>query len=239
MIPARYQSTRLPGKPLLPIAGRPLIEHVYRRTQRVRAISTVLVATDDVRVQQAVEDFGGRCVMTRADHESGTDRLAELAASLTCDIVVNVQGDEPLIEPDMIAASLSPFDDPAVLMTTLRRPLESPDEHANPNVVKVVVDARGDALLFSRAPIPWARDEPGHLAPEVTFKHIGLYAYRRAFLLTVAGLSRTPLERTERLEQLRVLEHGYRIRTVLTALDSIGVDTPADLARVRARLEPA
>lgn len=239
IIPARYHSTRLPGKSLIPIAGRPLIEHVYRRTRALTAIDAVLVATDDERIRHAVESFGGQCVMTRADHQSGTDRVAEVAATLSCDIVVNVQGDEPLIEPSMIAASLTPFAETGVVMTTLRRPLESSDDLSNANVVKVVVDLSGDALLFSRAPVPWARDATGHFAPASTFKHIGLYAYRREFLLKLAALPPTPLEQAECLEQLRVLEHGYRIRTVETSLDSIGVDTPADLARVRARLEPA
>ncbi len=239
IIPARYQSTRLPGKALVPIAGRPLIEHVYRRASQVPALTRVMVATDDERIQRAVEAFGGTCVMTRRDHPSGTDRLAEVAASLTCDIVVNVQGDEPLIEPDMIAASLRPFADASVRMTTLRRMIASVEDLTNPHVVKVVVDTHGDALLFSRAPIPWNRDAPSHFARALTFKHIGVYAYRRDFLLHVAALPPTPLERAEHLEQMRVLEHGYRIRTVETTLDSIGVDTPADLARVREQLEPA
>jgi 3-deoxy-manno-octulosonate cytidylyltransferase (CMP-KDO synthetase) len=237
IIPARYHSTRLPGKALLPLAGRPLIEHVYRRAARVGAVQRVLVATDDERIKAAVEAFGGESVMTDAGHRSGTDRLAEAAAAIPCDVVVNVQGDEPLIDPRMIAEALEPFADPSVQMTTLRRRLESPDDLRAPDVVKVVVDARGDALYFSRAPIPWARDLPGHFAPGLTCKHIGLYAYRREFLLTLARLPPTPLEEAESLEQLRALEHGYRIRTVETAFDSTGVDTPADLARARAQLE--
>lgn len=236
IIPARYQSTRLPGKALAPLAGRPLVEHVYRRAAAVPGIARVLVATDDRRIQTAVEAFGGECVMTDPGHRSGTDRLAEVARTLTCDVIVNVQGDEPLIEPAMIAAALTPMSDPDVRMATLRRRLDESDLR-NPNVVKVVVDRRGDALYFSRAPIPWARDAAGQFAPQSTFKHVGLYVYRRDFLITVAGLSPTPLEQAESLEQLRVLEHGYRIRTVETTLDSIGVDTPDDLARVRARLE--
>lgn len=237
IIPARYQSTRLPGKPLIALAGRPLIEHVYRRAAQVPGIQRVLVATDDARILAAVDAFGGECVMTDPSHRSGTDRLAEVARGLDCEVVVNVQGDEPLIDPAMIAGALAPMADPAVMMATLRRRLASVEELNNPNVVKVVVDSRGDALYFSRAPIPWARDAANHLAPGPTFKHIGLYVYRREFLLTVAGLSPTPLEQAESLEQLRVLEHGYRIRTVETTLDSIGVDTPDDLARVRAHLE--
>lgn len=237
IIPARYHSTRLPGKPLASLAGRPLIEHVYRRAAAARGLSRVVVATDDARIRDAVEAFGGEAVLTSPAHRTGTDRVAEVAAGLDCALVVNVQGDEPLLEPAMIQAALAPFTDEAVQMATLRRRLDDPGALADPAVVKVVVDARGDALYFSRAPIPWARDAAGHFAPAATFKHIGLYVYRRQFLLRLAALEPTPLECAECLEQLRALEHGYRIRTVETPFDSIGVDTPADLARVRARLE--
>jgi 3-deoxy-manno-octulosonate cytidylyltransferase (CMP-KDO synthetase) len=237
IIPARFHSTRLPGKPLVPIDGRPLVEHVYRRAAQVPGISRVLVATDDERIVAAVAAFGGECLMTHADHRSGTDRVAEAARAIPCDIIVNVQGDEPLIAPEMISAALEPFSDPDVCMTTLRRPLDSPEDLRNPHVVKVVVDARGDALYFSRAPIPWGRDVADHFVPGSTFKHIGLYGYRRDFLLALSAWPPTPLELAEALEQLRVLEHGYRIRTVETMLDSIGVDTPEDLARVRAQYE--
>ena len=237
IIPARYQSSRFPGKALALLDGRPLIEHVYRRTSQVRAIARVLVATDDDRIRQAVEGFGGAAIMTSPRHPSGTDRLAEVARHLDCDIVVNVQGDEPAIEPAMIECALEPFRDPTVVMGTVRRRLSSPDELSNPHVVKVVVDGNGDALYFSRAPIPWARDADGHFAPGATFKHIGLYVYRREFLLTFASLAATPLEQAESLEQLRALEHGFRIRTVETPYDSVGVDTPDDLERVRERFE--
>lgn len=237
IIPARYQSTRLPGKPLLLIAGRPLVEHVYRRAASVPGIARVIVATDDERIRDAVHAFGGDCVLTSPAHRSGTDRLAEVAASLTCDLVVNVQGDEPLIEPAMITAGLSAFDDPDVRIATLRRRLKSPEELTNPNVVKVVVDLQGDALYFSRAPIPWARDAAAHFAPGSTFKHIGLYLYRRDFLLAFASWPPTPLEQAESLEQLRPIERGYRIRTVETPHDSVGVDTPEDLALVRQHFE--
>jgi 3-deoxy-manno-octulosonate cytidylyltransferase (CMP-KDO synthetase) len=237
IIPARYHSTRLPGKPLVSLAGRPLIEHVYRRAARVPGVSSVVVATDDHRIAAAVDAFGGACRMTDPGHRSGTDRLAEVASTLACDLVVNVQGDEPFIDPGAIASALAPFDEPGVQMTTLRRPLATPAEFDDPNVVKVVVDARGDALYFSRAPIPWARDAADHFAEGPTAKHIGLYVYRRDFLLTFASLPPGPLERAESLEQLRALEHGYRIRTVVTAHDSVGVDTPDDLARARRHLE--
>jgi 3-deoxy-manno-octulosonate cytidylyltransferase (CMP-KDO synthetase) len=211
-----------------------MVEHVYRRAAEARGVSRVIVATDDDRVSATVRAFGGEAVMTNAAHRSGTDRLAEVAAGLDCDLIVNVQGDEPLIEPTAIVQAISAFDaGPSLQMTTLRRRLESIDEFLSPSVVKVVVDRRGDALYFSRAPVPYGRNVATHLVPACTFKHIGLYVYRRDFLLTVAGLDPTPLEVAEALEQLRVLEHGYSIRTVETEYDSIGVDTPDDLAHVR------
>lgn len=192
-----------------------------------------MVATDDARIADAVRAFGGEARMTRVEHRSGTDRLAEVAATLTCDVVVNVQGDEPLIEPTMIAQAIEPFDDPGVSLTTLRRRLSAPDEYRSPHVVKVVVDRHDFALYFSRAPIPHWRDGHGEQVPHSCFKHIGLYAYRRATLLELADLAPTPLELLESLEQLRALEHGYRMKAVETTFDSIGVDTPADLERVR------
>ncbi len=241
MIPARYASTRLPGKPLIDLGGLPMIVRVVEQARRTPGISDVVVATDDTRVRDAVEAHGGIAVMTRADHRSGTDRLAEVAASLTCDIVVNVQGDEPLIDPSMIAQALAPFANPAVEMTTLCRRLTDVEEFLNPNVVKAVVGQDGFALYFSRAAVPFDRaaaGPPGRHAevPPLAFKHIGLYAYRRATVLRLAALAPTALEETEMLEQLRALEHGIRIKVVQTELDSIGVDTEADVARVRALL---
>jgi 3-deoxy-manno-octulosonate cytidylyltransferase (CMP-KDO synthetase) len=213
-----------------------MIEHVYRRAEASRAVDAVIVATDDERIRAAVERFGGTAVMTSPAHRSGTDRLAEVAASLDCALVVNVQGDEPLLEPRMIDEAVAPFDDPSVVMATLRRRLSGADEYSNPNVVKVVVDCHDVALYFSRAPIPHWRDGQGP-PPEGVYAHVGLYVYRRDFLVTLAGLPQTTLEQTEMLEQLRALEHGYRIKAVETTADSVGVDTPADLERVRARLE--
>lgn len=231
IIPARYQSTRLPGKALADIGGHPMIELVYRRTAAARAISSVIVATDDERIFRAVERFGGTARMTSASHVSGTDRLAEVAAGLDCDIVVNVQGDEPLIEPQMIDEAVAPFAaDPALMMSTLRRRIADAAELHNPNVTKVVVDRDDYALYFSRAPIPFVRDG-APAAP--AWRHVGLYAYRRACLLHLAGLPPTALEQSEALEQLRALEHGIRIKAMETAFDSIGVDTPDDLERVR------
>lgn len=231
IIPARYGSTRLPGKALLDVSGCPLIEHVYRRTRLAPSLASVLVATDDERIRAAVERFGGAVRMTAATHRTGTDRLAEVAADLSCDVVVNVQGDEPLIEPAMIEEVIAPFaTDPSIVMTTVRRRIEHRAEWLDPNVVKVVTDARDNALYFSRAPIPSAfTGDPDAFG----FKHIGLYGYRRDFLLTFARLEPTPLEQRERLEQLRALEHGYAIKALETAHDSIGVDTWDDLERVR------
>lgn len=235
IIPARFQSTRLPGKALAEIAGRPMIEHVYRRASAARTISSVIVATDDRRIVDAVERFGGRAVMTSPAHQSGTDRLAEVAATLDCDLVVNVQGDEPLLEPEMIDQAVAPFaDDASLMMSTLRRRIDDPADLQNPHVTKVVVDGDGFALYFSRAPIPYTR--PGQ--PEApAWRHVGLYVYRRACLLQLARLPQTALERAEALEQLRALEHGIRIRAVETAHDTIGVDTPDDLDRVRRVLD--
>ena len=217
-----------------------MIEHVYRRAAEARGVDAVVVATDDARIAGAVAGFGGVARMTRATHRTGTDRIAELAAELACEIIVNVQGDEPLVEPRMIEELLSPFTaDAAVDMSTLRRPIADPADYTNPNVVKVVADARGDALYFSRAAIPFFRVTSevaarAAAAPGLqACKHIGLYAYRRSFVLALARLPQTPLEIAESLEQLRALEHGFRIRTVETRFDSIGVDTPEDLERVR------
>jgi 3-deoxy-manno-octulosonate cytidylyltransferase (CMP-KDO synthetase) len=230
VIPARYASTRFPGKPLADLGGRPLIEHVYRRVTECRLIGTVIVATDDARIQEAVTGFGGRAQMTHADHVSGTDRVAEVARGLDCDLVVNVQGDEPLIAPDMIEDALTPFADPAVHVTTLRRRIDDPADYLDPHVCKVVVDRGGHALYFSRTPIPYRRDCGAALE---AWKHVGLYAYRRKCLLDFARMPPTPLERIEALEQLRALENGIRITVVETRHDAVGVDTPEDLERVR------
>jgi 3-deoxy-manno-octulosonate cytidylyltransferase (CMP-KDO synthetase) len=232
VIPARFASSRFPGKPLAEIDGRPMIEHVYRRAQACPAVTHVIVATDDLRIAAAVNKFGGDVRLTRDDHRSGTDRTAEVAAAIDADIIVNVQGDEPLIDPRSIAEAVAPFStDPSLPMCTLYRRIEDPAELSNPNVVKIVLDRGGFALYFSRAPIPHARDPRGGWPP--LYRHIGLYAYRRSTLLVLAALEPTPLERTESLEQLRALEHGIRIKAVETAHDSMGVDTPEDLEQVR------
>ncbi len=209
-----------------------MIEHVYRRAHACAAVARVIVATDDLRIAEAVQRFGGEVRLTRADHQSGTDRLAEVAASLECDVIVNVQGDEPLIDPGAIAEAVAPFaGDPSLSMTTLYRRIENPAELTNPHIVKVVVDRAGYALYFSRAPIPYAHDPRSGWPP--LYRHIGLYAYRRSALLVLATLDPTPLERAESLEQLRALEHGIRIKALETSYDSISVDTPEDLDQVR------
>jgi 3-deoxy-manno-octulosonate cytidylyltransferase (CMP-KDO synthetase) len=250
IIPARYASIRFPGKALVDIAGRPMIEHVYRRAAASRNVDAVFVATDDPRIADSVKRFGGEARMTSPDHRTGTDRLAEVAAELDCDLVVNVQGDEPLIEPDSIDEAIEPFEsDPDLLMSTLCTRLQDllgDDNPINdPNIVKVVRDLRGFALYFSRAMIPFRRGSSDQLATSPgrldsrrspgmgPYKHIGLYVYRREFLLRIASLESTPLERAESLEQLRVLEHGFPIKVIETKHDSIGVDTPEDLERVR------
>ena len=211
-----------------------MIARVYDRVCATPGLAQVLVATDDRRVHDAMLRHGGLCRMTRDDHRSGTDRLAEVAETLACDLIVNVQGDEPLIEPAMIAEAIAPFaTDPTLQMSTLCRRLDDEREFHDPNLVKVVVGLDGFALYFSRAPIPYRRATANQGVPPRAFKHIGMYVYRRDTLLTLARLAPTPLEDAEMLEQLRALEHGIRIKAVETRHDSVGVDTPEDLARVR------
>lgn len=240
VIPARYASVRFPGKVLAPLWGKPIVQHVYERAKRARTLSEVVVATDDERVKEAVERFGGKCVMTSPEHPSGTDRVAEVARQLECDVVVNIQGDEPLIAPEAIDAAVQPFfADPTIKMATLATPITDAREYCNPNVVKVVVDRDGFALYFSRSPLPFFRPQ-GTMAEAPQFalpadapvrplRHIGLYAYRREFLLRFARWAPTGLEKAEGLEQLRALEHGVRIKVITTAYRSVGVDTPEDL----------
>lgn len=238
VIPARYASTRFPGKPLADLLGKPMIQHVYERASRARTLQRVLVATDDRRIFDAVAAFGGQAVMTRADHPTGTDRIAEAVARLDVDLVVNIQGDEPLIEPEVIDAAAAPLiEDPSIPISTLMSRVTDPSDLDNPNVVKLVVDRQGFALYFSRARIPYVRD-PGVL--DVTYYyHPGLYVYRKDFLLTYASLPPTPLEQAEKLEQLRALEHGYRIKVVETTHRPVGVDTPEDLEQVKRLLSQA
>ena len=240
IIPARYASTRFAGKALADIKGKPMVRHVYERTSQARLVSEVIIATDDERIAAAVRDFGGRVVMTSKDHETGTDRLAEVAAGLDSDLVVNVQGDEPLIDPAMIDEVIHPLvDDVSIVMGTLSSRIRNLHDFLSPNVVKVVTDSKGFALYFSRSPLPNFRDKWHDLKDEaftsgrlLCHKHVGLYVYRRDFLLHYARMTPTPLELSEKLEQLRALENGYRIKVVETSYDSIGVDTPGDLEKV-------
>ena len=236
IVPARYESTRLPGKPLALIDGKPMIQHVYERTHGVALVDRVLVATDDTRIADAVRGFGGDVVMTRSDHPSGTDRIAEVATSLDADVIVNVQGDLPFLDAAMVDAAVALMRaDTALPMATVKTPIRDAAEMRNANVVKVVTDRDGYALYFSRSPLPYWRDAADRPADGVLgYKHIGLYAYRRDFLLTFARLAPTPLERAEKLEQLRALEWGFRIKVAETRAVGIEVDTPHDLERARA-----
>jgi 3-deoxy-manno-octulosonate cytidylyltransferase (CMP-KDO synthetase) len=245
IIPARYASTRFEGKALADIMGKPMIQHVYERTRRASLVSEVIVATDDERIASVVRGFGGTAEMTGTGHETGTDRLAEVAARLTSDIIVNVQGDEPLIEPAMIDEAIGPLAaDRNVPMATLKSRIKSLHDFLSPNVVKVVTDWEGYALYFSRSPLPNFRDKWNDLKDEafasgrlLCYKHVGLYVYRREFLLQFAQMSPTYLELAEKLEQLRVLENGYRLKVVETEYSSIGVDTPGDLEKVLEKLK--
>jgi len=243
IIPARYASTRFPGKALADIGGRPMIQHVYERACKASLVSRVIVATDDTRIADAVHLIGGEVVMTSADHETGTDRLAEVARDLDTEIIVNVQGDEPLISPQMIDQAIEPFlNDPSLKMGTLKTRIKSLHDFLSPNVVKVVTGADGCALYFSRSPLPFFRDKWQDLKDEsfasgklLCYKHVGLYVYRRDFLLEYAAMPQTFLEISEKLEQLRAIENGTRIRVVETEFESIGVDTPDDLAKAQER----
>ena len=230
VIPARFASTRFPGKPLVPLLGKPLIEHVYRRAQAARSISRVLVATDDPRIEEAVAGFDGECVMTSPDHRSGSDRLGEVAEHLDAEIIVNLQGDEPLMDPLGIDAVVQALrEDGSLDLATMATPLVTPEDYLDRNIVKVVTDGRGYALYFSRSGIPhgW---EPGLGG---ALRHIGLYAYRKEALLKYVTLPPGKLEVMENLEQLRALENGMNIRVVtLEGVHCVGVDTPGDLEKV-------
>lgn len=234
VIPARYQSNRFTGKPLALINGKPMIQRVYERARAVPMLARVAVATDDQRIADCVRAFGGEAVMTRGDHVSGTDRLAEAATIMAIDehdVVVNIQGDQPLFDPAVVAQVAGPLlEDPALPMATLIYRIVRPEEINDPNHVKTVFDRNGRALYFSRSPIPHQRDPDGG-APTY-YKHLGFYAYRKGFLLTFVGLPEGEWEYFEKLEQLRALEYGYTIRVVLTEHDSVEVDTPNDLQRV-------
>jgi len=238
IIPARYHSSRFAGKPLASLCNKPLIQWVHELARRASCVDRVLVATDDERIAAAVRRFGGEPVLTSPDHPSGTDRLAEIVPWLDCDLVVNVQGDEPLLDPKDIDRAVSALEkDSQSSMSSLFYKITDPRQHTDPNVVKVVIDRDGYALYFSRASIPYRRNGAKESQGQVLgLKHIGLYVYRKDFLIRFASLPPSPLERWEKLEQLRALEWGYRIQMVEACRDTIGVDTPEDLEKVKARL---
>jgi 3-deoxy-manno-octulosonate cytidylyltransferase (CMP-KDO synthetase) len=238
LIPARYASTRFPGKPLHPIAGQPLIQHVVERCRQAKSLSEVIVATDDARIRDVAAKFC-RVEMTSANHPSGTDRIAEVVARYACDAAVNIQGDEPLIDPTVIDAVAGALREAP--MSTAATPIQDAAEYESPNVVKVVVSAAGRALYFSRRTIPYLRDAASRsvaeqLAAFVFLKHLGLYGYRRETLLRLVKFPVSPLEQAEKLEQLRALEHGIEIAVVRVDYESVGVDVPEDVARVEALL---
>jgi 3-deoxy-manno-octulosonate cytidylyltransferase (CMP-KDO synthetase) len=240
IIPARYNSTRFPGKPLYPLKGLPLIQHVYKNAKRARLAEEVIVATDNEAIFEKVITFGGKAIMTDKKHPSGTDRIAEVTTSVVHDVIVNVQADEPLIQPEMIDDVISLLDDQRASIGTLVKKIDDPAELINPNVVKVVFDRDWFALYFSRAPIPFHRDEwknileIGNSKIEIRnfYKHIGIYSYRRDVLLSLAGMEQTELEKTEKLEQLRALENGMKIKIKETLFETHGVDTIEDLERI-------
>ncbi|HPO14912.1 MAG TPA: 3-deoxy-manno-octulosonate cytidylyltransferase [Candidatus Hydrogenedentes bacterium] len=239
VVPARYASTRFPGKIIAPLLGKPLVVHTFERACQASLVTETLIATDDPIVVEAVKPYNVPVMLTRADHQSGTDRIAEVVEKHPADIIVNVQGDEPLIDRNTIDEAIRPLlERPEVMMTTARRLITDPEDVENPNVVKVVCDTRGDALYFSRWPIPYIRDETDRgREPFCHWQHIGLYVYRRDFLLQYAKMPLTPLEKLEKLEQLRALENGYKIAVIDTDYEALGVDTKEDLVRVEAVLQ--
>ena len=237
-IPARYQSKRFQGKPLALIKGKPMIQHVFQRAKECPELDEIYVATDDLRIYECVHAFGGAAIMTHENHQSGTDRIAEAAETINLanqDIVVNIQGDQPVFQPSMLSDLIQPLiQNPAIPMSTLMNKINNDRDLHDTNKVKVVVDNNGYALYFSRLPIPLYRDEKSKKT--LHYKHLGLYAYRKKFLLIFTNLSSTALEHAEKLEQLRILEHGFKIKVVETIFDSIDVDTPEDIKRVEENL---
>jgi len=232
VIPARYGSTRLPGKPLVQIAGKPMVQRVYERARLAMGGSRVIVATDDERILKVVEGFGGEARMTRPDHRTGTERIAEVAAHAEGDVFVNVQGDEPLIHPNAIDRAVNALlEEPRAAIATLAVPIKTPSDIMDPNVVKTVLDFDGNALYFSRAPIPWVRDKGSHNVVR-HLKHLGLYVFQRDALLEYPTLPPGELEHIEQLEQLRWMENGWKIRVAETPYDAVSVDVPEDVERV-------
>jgi len=232
VIPSRYASTRLPGKPLAQLAGKPMVQHVYERAKQAQTVHRVIVATDDQRIVEAVKAFGGEARMTRTDHRTGTERIAEVAVQEPGDVFVNVQGDEPLIDPVAIDTAVGALlEEPQAQIATVATPIRHAGDIMDPNVVKTVLDFDGNALYFSRAPIPWIRDTQQKLHVKY-WKHLGLYVFQREALLEYTTLPQGELERIEQLEQLRWLENGWKIRVAEVAHDAVSVDVPEDVARV-------
>ncbi len=237
VIPARYGSTRLPGKPLVSLAGKPMLQHVYERAKLAQLAGRVIVATDDERIVKAVETFGGEARMTRPDHRTGTERVAEVAAHVEGDVFVNVQGDEPLLDPVAVDTAIGALlEEPGATIATVATPVKAPADIMDPNVVKVILDFDGNALYFSRAPIPWVRDTANKTHAR-HLKHLGLYVFQREALLEYPTLPQGELERIEQLEQLRWLENGWKIRITEVAHDAVSVDVPEDVARVEKLLQ--
>lgn len=237
VIPARYGSTRLPGKPLVQLAGKPMVQRVYERAKLARTGSRVIVATDDERILKAVEAFGGEARMTRHDHRTGTERIAEVAAHTEGAVFVNVQGDEPLLDPAAVDTAVTALlEEPAAAISTVAVPIRTPSDIMDPNVVKTVLDFDDNALYFSRAPIPWVRDTGGHVQVR-HLKHLGLYVFQRDALLEYPTLPQGELERIEQLEQLRWMENGWKIRVAEVEHDAVSVDVPEDVARVEKLLQ--
>ncbi len=235
IIPARYESTRLEGKVLVDLLGKPMVQHVWERAKEAKFLDDLVIACDDERVKQVAEDFGAKVVLTSKDHLSGTDRLTEIVHPLDVKVVVNIQGDEPLIQPSMVdKLAHELLEDPECVMATLVKRITNLEEINNPNIVKVVTDRSGYALYFSRSPIPYKRSDS--FSETIYFKHIGLYAYTKDFLFTFKNLPKSQLEATEKLEQLRVLESGFKIKTVETDVETIGVDTYEDLEKVKEKM---
>ncbi|MBI5417466.1 3-deoxy-manno-octulosonate cytidylyltransferase [Candidatus Poribacteria bacterium] len=244
IIPARYSSSRLPGKPLILIQGKPMIQHVFERSKKASLLKEVYVATDDIRIAECVEKIGGRAIMTSSLHETGTDRIREACENIKADIIVNIQGDEPLIRPEMIDEAVKPLlENDEVYMSTLIKRIDDPEDMFNPSIAKVIMDKKGFAIYFSRSPIPYPRDiremnianvkKTNILENNIFYKHVGLYVYSKRFLLKLADLVPTPLEKIEKLEQLRVLENGYKIKLIETRYSTLGVDTPYELNKVK------
>lgn len=242
IIPARFASTRLPGKPLVDLAGKSMIQRIYEQAKKAKLVNEVIVATDDSRIEKAVNGFNGRVVMTPEDIKSGSDRIASVAKNLDdAGIIINVQGDEPLISPEMIDEAVLPLlQDDSIEVATLVKVITDEVDLKNPNIPKVVLDEEGYAVYFSRSPIPYFRETENHdewLKSHTYYKHIGLYVFRKKFLLMFTSWRESQLERAEKLEQLRIIENGYKIKTVVTNYDSIPVDTPEDVERVKQILE--